>query len=239
MPVRYIVKEDSGRVVIDQVTRDARDPRKLRTFDFLELTATVSNERITVKKGTKTILNSLLSTEIAGEDGVTFSNNVNTAADAVQKILNGQRRRSYEMTNYSTNSSFSGDVSYIDFPVAPYGDILDVLEKESVCFGDASDSVRGTSNTLELKNLSSGSEVKYEITVKYNVDTQSTFTLSSPTGHFATSSFSTTTLNAEASYIMTGTSSVTNISDWKLFGSITSSGSGTYRLSNVKITITR
>ena len=36
------------------------------------------------------------------------------------------------MNDYSTNTSFSGDVSYIEFPESPYGDILDNLKKD--CF---------------------------------------------------------------------------------------------------------
>lgn len=237
--IKYIVKEENSKVVVDQVARDERDPRKFRKYDFLDLEATMASQRITITKGQKIIVNKILYTEIGGADGLVLGDTASESLSNLQKILKGRRARTYDMSNYLTNTTFSGDVDYIEFPDSPYGDIIDNLEKEFVCFGDSSDTTRGTSNTLELRGLSSGTEVKYEIIVAYNVDAESTFTLSSPSGQFASSTFSTTTLNSNAEYIMTGTSSVTNTHEWKLYGSIDSDGGGTYRISRVKITITR
>ena len=137
------------------------------------------------------------------------------------------------MTGYSTDTSFSGDVDYITFPVSPYSQIIDYLDKESVCFGDSSDSTRGTSNTLELRNLSSGSEVKYEVKISYNVDAVATFTIDSPTGQFQSSTHTSASTGTDSFYVMSGTSTVTNTGDW-VAGLIDTDGSE-HRYQRLKI----
>ena len=236
---KFIIKEQNGKVVVDEVFRHPKDVFKIREFEFLELSATESNQKITISKGNKIVLGSIPFADLLDTNAVPFGGNASSVLTRVSKVLEGETIRTYEMSNYSSSTTFSGDVAYIDFPSSPYGNIVDRLTKESVCFGDSSDSTRGTNNTLELRNLSSGSEVKYEITVNYNVDAAATFTFSSPSGQFQSSTIETPSLNTDSTHVFTGTSSVTNQSDWKLFGSIDSNGGGTYRISNVKITITR
>ena len=236
---KFVVKEQEGKIIIDQISRHPKDPFKIREFEFLQLTATEANQKITISKGNKIILKSIPFGDLLDGEFTAFGGTASATLSRISKVLKGETVRTYEMSNYSTSTSFSGDVSYIEFPSSPYGDIVDRLEKESVCFGDSSDSTRGTNNTLELRNLSSGCEVKYEITVNYNVDATTTFTFSSPSGQFQSSTTDTPSLNTDSSHVFTGTSSVTNTNEWKLYGSIDSDGGGTYRISRVKITITR
>lgn len=235
----YQITEERGRVLIENLSRPAGYSLRYRRFDFGELSAVADGERIHIKKGLEFVIRDKKKQAFQDLNGEAFSNTVSGTVDGINKVLLGQRSRTYTMTGYGTDTSFSGDVDYITFPVSPYSDIIDQLDKESVCFGDASDSTRGTSNTLELRNLSSGSEVKYEVKISYNVDAVATFTIDSPTGQFQSSTHTSASTGTNSFYIMSGTSTVTNAGDWKMYASIDTDGSGTYRVSEVKITITR
>jgi len=236
---KFQIKEDNGQVLIDVLVFSPKDKGKYKRYNFNELTASLSGNNVVISKGSVVIIRSVLYTGFEDASGDQMGVNAQATVDELNAIFKGKAVRDYKMTDYSTNTSFSGDVSYIEFPESPYGNILDNLKKEVVLFGDSEDTVRGDSNTLELRNLSSGATVSYEITVKCNVDSNATFTLSSLSGQFSSSSYTFISLNTDTTHVFSGSSSVTNSSDWKLFGSIDCDGAGTYRISDVKITVTR
>lgn len=234
-----LVKEDNGQVLIDLLRFDRLDKSKYNRYEFFELVATRSSDKITIQKGAKTVLKNIPYTEFQDSSGDQMAPNSQATVDELNAIFRGKTVRDYKMNGYTVDTSFSGDVSYIEFPSSPYGGILDNLTKETVCFGDLDDSVRGDGNTIEVRGLSSGSTVSYEVTVQCNVDAEATFTFSSPSGQFSSSSYTFISLNTQSSHVFSGSASITNNPNLKLFGSIDCEGGGTYRISDVKITVTR
>ena len=61
-----------------------------------------------------------------------------------------------------------------------------MLASESVCIGDSEDSVRELKNSLELRNLSSGSTVSYKIVCLSQLESMTT-SVTSPSGSSETS----------------------------------------------------
>ena len=108
---------------------------------------------------------------------------------------------------------------------------------ESVCIGDSEDSVRGTQNSLELRNLSSGATISYKIVLSVTNSESMTTSVTSPSGEFETSNVQTESGTNLVTH--TGSSSVTNKSDWKLYLSLDTEGSGTYQFKTIEITVTK
>ena len=223
----------------DGVVFEDKFSRK-RNYDLFDLSVTVVNGdflKIVQLSTSEVIFNKLSFSSVANKKGVSVGDSGQQVKDYIDSVVLGQKTKSFKLSEYSTSTSFSGDVTYMQFPVSPYGTISNTLTSESVTIGNASDSVRGSNNSLELRNLSTNAQVSYKISLVVTVDQNATISVNSDSGQFATDSE--VTNGTSQSVELQGTSSVTNQSDWTMHLSMATSGSGTYRVSSIEITITK
>tara|TARA_Y100001937_G_scaffold94152_1_gene127641 strand:- start:4801 stop:5499 length:699 start_codon:yes stop_codon:yes gene_type:complete len=211
-----------------------------RNYDLFDLSVTVVQGnflKIIQLSTSETIFNKLLFSSIVNKAGVSVGDTAQQVKDYIDSVVLGQKTKSFNLSEYLTNTSFSGNVAHMQFPVSPYGTISNNLTSESVTIGNASDSVRGSNNSLELRNLSTNAQVKYKISLLVTVDQNATISVNSDSGQFAIDS---EVANGTSQLVeLQGTSSVTNQSDWTMHLSMATSGSGTYRVSSIEITITK
>ena len=235
----YKVYVEDGKVVINYDLFPATHPNKYRSHEVGTLSVSLSSDnKITVTKPDGTFLyKDVLYTNFrVGIDNTLPSSGLN-AKQELEKIFAGQEARKYVLDSSQSSVSFNGDVEYLTFPSSPYGVIRNMLVSESVCIGDSEDSVRGTQNSLELRNLSSGATVSYKIVLSVTNSESMTTSVTSPSGEFETSNVQTESGTNLVTH--TGSSSVTNKSDWKLHLSLDTEGSGTYQFKTIEITVTK
>ena len=152
----YKVYVEDGKVIVNYDLFPATHPNKYRSHEVGTLSVSLSSDnKITVTKPDGTFLyKDVLYTNFrVGIDNTLPSSGLN-AKQELEKIFAGQESRKYVLDSSQSSVSFSGDVEYLTFPSSPYGVIRNMLVSESVCIGDSEDSVRGTQNSLELRNLS-------------------------------------------------------------------------------------
>ena len=239
--MEYKIFERNGLVTLERPGLPESHKSKRTFHEFGSLTASHdASGKITISKGVENVVYKISFVKILGEDGQTLSTSGPNTSSDLNDIFKGKSVRVYEMSGYSTDSSFSDDVSYIEFPSPVASDISNNLISESVCFGELGNSVEGESNTLNLRNLSTGSKVRIDIDIQCNVSAATTFSFTSGSSQFGSiSDASVGSFGSDVMLTFNGTSTVSNKSDWKLSGSLTTDGSGTYRIKRVKITITK
>ena len=230
----YKVYEDLGQVVFEDTLK------RKRRYNFFDLSVEAVGGtflKITQVSTSTVLFNKLLFSSVVKRDGTSSGSGAGSVKIYIDSVVSGQTLRSFKMSGYDTNTSFSGNVSYIQFPVSPYGDISNTLISESVTIGNSSDSLRGANNTLEVRNLSTSSRVDYKISLVVTVDQSATISVESSSGQFATSSE--VVSGTSQAVVLQGTSSVTNQSDWTMSLAMATSGSGSYRVSSIEIDITK
>lgn len=235
----YNVYVQDGEVVFDYDSYPESNPNKYRKHEVGTLSVSLSSDsKITINNPDGSFLyKDVIYTNFRFGIDKTFPSSGSNAKQELEKIFAGQEARKYVLNSSQSDVSFSGDVEYLTFPSSPYGVVRNMLVSESVCIGDSEDSVRGTQNSLELRNLSSGATVSYKIVLSVtNSDSMST-SVTSPSGEFQVSGVQTESGTNIVTH--TGTSSVTNKSDWKLYMSLDTEGSGTYRFNTIEITVTK
>ena len=211
-----------------------------KSYDLFDLSVTVvqGNYLKIVKDSTSEVLfNKLLFSSVVNRKGVSVGDTGAQVKSYIDSVVSGQKTKSFSLSGHLASTSFSGDVDYMKFPVSPYGTVSNNLTSESVTIGNSSDSVRGANNSLELRNLSTASKVSYKISLLVTVDDSATISVNSESGQFATDSE--VTNGTSQPVVLQGTSSVTNQSDWTMHLSMDTSGSGSYRVSSIEITITK
>lgn len=236
----YKIYESGNQVVVNYDGYNETHPNKYRFYEIgsLECSVTASG-LLSITQGDNYLFKDVIFNKFRiGADSIQASS-ASSAKGMLDKVFAGVGQRRYFLTSSQSNVSFSGDVEYITFPSAPYGIIENLLTSESVCIGNHEDSVRGTQNTVELRNLSSGSEVKYNLTLSVTCDDSFTISTSSPSGEFQSYGIQ-REANAQAqNIILSGTSEVTNNNEWTMWVSIDSEGSGIYKVKSLEILVTK
>ena len=232
----FKVYEESNKVVFED------SGLRKKVYDVGDLSVIVVADstqflKITRLSDSEVLFHKIRHSKITRKDGTSIGT-AEGVKSYLEEVFNGRGSRSFKLVNYSTNTNFNGDVSYMRFPVAPYGRIDNNLVSESVCIGNADDTVRGTNHTLELRNLSTGAEVYYRVVLVVSADQDATVSLDGPDDQFASAS-SVTVNGNNRSIAFSGTSSVTNESDWTMFFSMDCDGSGSYRIKSIEISITK
>ena len=147
----------------------------------------------------------------------------------------------YSWSGYSTDTSFTNNVNYVPLPTASASSSTHDMVGPSVSQGDRNEATYGNQNTMVLTNLNSGDTVSYNITMKVTTDNITLIAANSPVaGQFATSSAVLFANASEQTVTLTGSSTVTNNGGadvWKLYLSIGGSGSGSYRVEDLSITV--
>lgn len=237
----YNIYERDSKVVVEYSSYRDTHPKKYRYYDIGSLECSISSNRISVSKSDGTfVFQKVLFNKFRVGDALTLPSSLNDAKARIDKVLSGVGSRKYLLSADQSLVSFSGDVEYIDFPSSPYGLIENSLTSESLCIGDSEDSVRGTQNTLELRNLSSGAVVYYKMSLSIDCDESFTINVDSPSGQFQNRSTSqTSTSGSHRTVEVSGESSVTNNPNWKMSVSIDTEGSGSYRILSVEIKVTK
>lgn len=230
----YKVYEDLGQVVFeDSISRKNR-------YDFLDLSVQEVSTyfKITQVSTGKVIFNKAPFSNFVRKNGSSIGGSISEAKAYLDKVIRGSTERRFRLYGNNSSISYNGDVDYMTFPSYPYGTIENSLTPESVMIGNANDTVRGTNNTIDLRNLSSGATVSYKLSVIITNDQQATLSTESPTGQFE--SISETIVSGTNHLIeLSGSSNVTNHPDWAMSLKLETAGSGSYVISAVEITVTK
>lgn len=251
---------DNLKSILRKIDADS-DPNEDEDTIEVSITGGLSNPRVAVKESTA--LMSVGDTKFLIQDGqsrFTVKSNTGNLGQEVESdaiVISGQEssgtsivdikgilkvsetpENKFSMVNTDTNNgrtSFTGSESWLTLPSASsYSNSL--MLGKSVVIGDADDTLsRGTRNYFKVSGLSTGDVV--EVTVKAVITSDQIHTLvldddrTNQSGSTLVDSSGTSTVTVSMSNV------VDNYSDVTYHLSLTTTGSGNYRISEITVTI--